>query len=697
MYDRIVLNINEGSNSLPSILNFNETTALTASNASTINNASIRTSNKETILNRMAGSIGDRYNEFSVDFVSSNILTKTIKYTKNVQDLYNLITNDDFISVSKTKLLNTFKIFEFDDYSYQAMSVGNYDFYPKLFVKIGDTEFKVAAIATAVIKSYTLKKAWLLFDADVFTVLHKTLPGANITYKILIDFTYKYFYDEITGKSFKYQNVSNGQNIQALFRNATNVSPYFDRYYSDTTTATRVVNSQSNYFKLALLDLFKDRENNTVISDILNNSLNIYKTVADSTSTAVTKKLTADQIQDEFYNNVYNLRLTYIEDSNELQKCLMSAAYEVYNFSRESEFSTYFGRRIITKKIYTGYSEVYPIPADMIHYLFSYDSAFTPTVANMHNALFAKKLYQWDYSFKNVYTFEYDNVNYVEVYMPFSEEYVKCDSTIINTAKNLSADNISTLNSNVHSLQLSNDYRSPFDPTLNGQVEYTYDAQTINSKYILPVYGVDSNIRSLMSANTDYISIVTDNQITGFTIDDVHLASVYNKYFDIKSVKENSVIAATNNVINSSDVINAFTNAGFRNNSKIPTLTKTMLCNIRKQHETLCYNILRLVSSSDLADLKSEQRNMKSLSIGADEYPLCILIYAGENSTLEDIEYNIYYKSGNQYAKFSVPQKPVADTGGVYVIPYDVSPSTTDIKIKTISVKNKLCNYKIIY
>lgn len=694
MYDRIVLNINEGSNSLPSILNFNETTALAASNASTINNASIKTSNKETILNRMAGGIGNRYNEFSVDFVSSNILTKTIKYTKNVQDLYNLITNDDFISVSKTKLLNTFKIFEFDDYSYQAMSIGNYDFYPKLFVKIGNDEFKVAAIATAVIKSYTLKKAWLLFDTDIFTLLRKTFPTGNITYKILIDFTYKYFYDEITGKSFKYQNVSNGQNIQALFRNATNVSPYFDRYYSDTTTATRVVNSQSNYFKLALLDLFKDRENNTVISDILNNSLNIYKTVADSTNTAVTKKLTTEQIQNEFYNNVCNLRLTYIEDSNELQNCLMSAAYEVYNFSKTSEFNTYFGKRIIGKKTYTGYSEVYPIPADMIHYLFTYTSAFNPTVANMHYALFAKKLYQWDYNFKNVYTFEYDNITYVEVYMPFSEEYVKCDSTIINTAKNLSANNISTLNNNVQSLQLSNDYRSPFDPTLNGQTKYT---QTINSKYILPVYGVDSNIRSLMSANTDYISIVTDNQITGFTIDDVHLASVYNKYFDIKSVKENGVIAATNNVINSSDVINEFTNAGFRNNSQISSLTKKMLCDIEKQHETLCYNILRLVSSSDLAALKSEPRNKPSISIGTNEYPLCILIYAGENSNLEDIEYSIYYKSGNQYAKLSVPQKPVKGTGGVYVIPYDVSPSTTDIKIKTISVKNKLCNYKIIY
>ena len=751
MYNRISLELthspnNEGSNSLPSILKFNEITAKKADDNSSIKKAKVSAANLNSLYTTMAGGIGDNYNEFSVDFVSSDKMNNVVKYTKYVQELYDLLTNDDNISISKKELQRLFYIYEFNDYSYQAMSVNNYDYYPKLFINVRDTtnnkltnKVKVISTAIVVIKSYTMKKAWLLLDRYVLSLFENYYsPYVNnkatsiFDFELLLDFNYKYFYDEISGNAFKYQSVSNGQNIQALFKNATNVSPYFDRYYSDDSSVTSAVSRQSNYFKLALLDLFKDRTNSLLAKNILNDmSLNIYKTVADSsTSLVTTKKLTPAEITAEISENIDNLRLTY--KSKITEDVLKSAAYEVYEYNDagidpENNKNVYFGVRVFGENTLSDVKayEIYPVPSDMLHYIFkcdknelnnnntlatnikAYYEAYTMNPANnsnlidlFHKILYCKELYQWNYNFKEVRPFfnECSNCNisakdiYFELYIPFMESYpeVTVDLTDISDI----SENISL----IASPELK-DTRNPFDPTLNGQKPLEYIAE--NNKYEMPIYGIDKNIRSLMKDNV-YLSIVTLDEFT-YTMDDIRTADVYDKYFNIRPAKATDVYCndESDNIVDSTSVINALSTAGFRNTSN--TGIDDFVKDVENIDNVLSHNLSKLIPEGIYDSFTkveySTNDNLFSASVTIGDVPLCLVLKI-EGLTFVEMKYR-YYKNGREYAYVSIPkvaQSIITEnnkTYGLFIIPCDLANNDLVLSSVTPVIKKEFYYYSL--
>ena len=696
MYNRISLELehspnNEGSNSLPSILKFNEITAKKADDNSSIKKAKVTAANLNSLYTTMAGGIGDNYNEFSVDFVSSDKMNNVVKYTKYVQELYDLLTNDDNISVSKTELQRLFYIYEFNDYSYQAMSVNNYDYYPKLFINVRNettkkliNKVKVISTAIVVIKSYTMKKAWLLLDRYVLSLFEN------------------YYSPYISNKSTSIFDF-------ALFKNGTNVSPYFDRYYSDDSSVTNAVSRQSNYFKLALLDLFKDRgdkSNSLIAKDILNNmSLNIYKTVADSSSSMVTtKKLTPAEITAEISENIDNLRLTY--KSKITEDILKSAAYEVYEYNDagidpENNKNVYFGVRVFGENTLSDVKayEIYPVPSDMLHYIFkcdknelnsnnalatnikAYYDAYTADPENnsdlidlFHKILYCKELYQWNYNFKEVRPFfnECSNCNistkdiYFELYIPFMESYPEVTVDLSN---------ISDISENI-SLIVSpelKDTRNPFDPTFNGQKPLEYISE--NNKYEMPIYGIDKNIRSLMKDNV-YLSIVTLDEFT-YTMDDIRTADVYDKYFNIRPAKATDVyFDESDNIIDSTSVINKLSAAGFRNttNTSIDDFVK----DVENIDNILSENLFKLIPEGIISNFIKVDYSTDDIKFSAaltkGDVPLCLILKI-EGLTFVEMKYRYTYSNGNQIAYVKIPkvaQSTITENNknyGLFIIP----------------------------
>ena len=760
MYNRISLELahspnNEGSKSLPSILKFNEITAKKADDNSSIKKAKVTAANLNSLYTTMAGGIGDNYNEFSVDFVSSDKMNNVVKYTKNVQDLYDLLTNDDNISVSKTELQKLFYVYEFNDYSYQAMSVNNYDYYPKLFINVRNettnkliNKVKVISTAIVVIKSYTMKKAWLLLDRYVLSLFENyytpyisNKSTSIFDFELLLDFNYKYFYDEISGNAFKYQSVSNGQNIQALFKNGTNVSPYFDRYYSDDSSVTNAVSRQSNYFKLALLDLFKDRgdkSNSLIAKDILNNmSLNIYKTVADSSSSMVTtKKLTPAEITAEISENIDNLRLTY--KSKITEDVLKSAAYEVYEYNDagidpENNKNVYFGVRVFGENTLSDVKayEIYPVPSDMLHYIFkcdknelnnnntlatnikSYYEAYTKNPANnsnlidlFHKILYCKELYQWNYDFKEVRPFfnECSNCNistkdiYFELYIPFMESYPEVTVDLSNISD--ISENISLITS-----PELKDTRNPFDPTFNGQKPLEYISE--NSKYEMPIYGIDKNIRSLMKDNV-YLSIVTLDEFT-YTMDDIRTADVYDKYFNIRPAKATDVYCddESDNIIDSTSVINKLSSAGFRNtaNTGIDDFVK----DVENIDNILSDNLFKLIPEGifdSFIKVNYDTDDIKfSAALTKGDVPLCLVLKI-EGLTFVEMKYRYTDNNGNLIAYVKIPkvaQSTITEktstgnnkTYGLFIIPCDLANNNFILSAVTPIIEKEFYYYSL--
>ena len=259
----------EGSSTLPSILKINKGSHYLVN---TINGDAVEQGKvyNASILN---GAIGDNYNEFTIDFFADSSETMT----DGIKRLYLSVINDIFITIKKDiELERYFKIFKIDDLSYQAMTMNNYDFFIKVFKIVKKTQFsnsenvgdvyeellastnnnyvavnyeKISTNSIAVIKSYTTKEAWVLVDKSV-------IDSANDEFKLVLDFTYKFFKDE-TSKKLRFPDINTYSNIQDLFNTTEVSSPYYDRYlFTRGSRNMAFLNKQSEYITRSVTEIF---------------------------------------------------------------------------------------------------------------------------------------------------------------------------------------------------------------------------------------------------------------------------------------------------------------------------------------------------------------------------------------------------------------------------------------------------------
>ncbi len=194
------------------------------------------------------GIIGDDALEFGIDF------DENIKFEADSADrmtaprvisLYNLINDDAYSVVSRNWLFANFWVYEVDDASCQAMSPLNYDFYPKVFVENGETTCKIINKQVCVLKSFTMKKAWVMIDKTCIGMQSNTIPSSIILdYGIILTDA-----EASDGTTLRFESIGRYDNLIGMLANPATYTPLFD-YATDSQATTKkyVINQQHGYF-----------------------------------------------------------------------------------------------------------------------------------------------------------------------------------------------------------------------------------------------------------------------------------------------------------------------------------------------------------------------------------------------------------------------------------------------------------------
>ena len=243
------------------------------------------------------------------------------------------------------------------------------------------------------------------------------------------------------------------------------------------------------------------------------------------------------------------------------------------------------------------------------------------------------------------------------------------------------------------------DTRNPFDPTFNGQKPLEYISE--NNKYEMPIYGIDKNIRSLMKNNV-YLSIVTLDEFT-YTMDDIRTADVYDKYFNIRPAKATDVyFDESDNIIDSTSVINKLSTAGFRNtaNTGIDDFVK----DVENIDNILSHNLSKLIpdgiyDSFIKVDYSTDDiRFSAAVTIG--DVPLCLVLKI-EGLTFVEMKYKYSYNGGRELAHVSIPkvaQTTITEnnkTYGIFIIPCDLANNDFVLYSVTPVIKKEFYYYSL--
>jgi len=644
MYERIkVEQISEGSSTLPSILQISQQTAYqvgvqSSSNKNNVSNAYIGANAFEN--NRFKySSLGQNTVEFSIDFQCPEE-----QYTDNVKKLHDLILANEYITINKSFITDNFKVIQINDYSYQAMTMNNYDYFFKLF---DSNKQKITSRAIVIIKSFTTKKAWVLID--------NTLNISSFTnYYYIIDFTYKFFKNESDSK-YRFQALNNYSNLQSLFNDTQNASPYFDKYYiQDYSKTYQVLNLQDTYLLQSLLDNYDTQDSN---KDLLATQFN-YKPI-ENIHYSILREPTKSYIEDSLANTLTKFDIIYTTDPTQYLK---SAAYEVYKYDIDSNV----GQRVINPTS-GGTYEVYPVMSDLIHYIFKIPnntSASDITVANIKQAMYKAGLYLYNYNFTNFNVFQ-DTNTYIDVYIQLPYGKVNLDTTT-----EFSADTTPVLT--IDFADLDNDYRSKYDPTSCGQLSYPIN---IDKDYYIAYNGADSYLKGLL---TDYVIRVYSTAIEKI---DISRANVYDTYFDILST--NPTTDNADNKINSTNLIAGFKTVGCRasDNADVITLNNHM-SNIVKKNNILCKNLSKLMLpiTTDYEDIPGVVQKITDRQVDMID---CFFVYFESTRSYVDIETK-YVISGVDKI---ITQRYMPYEAGKYIIP-------SEVNLKSISTDSDLIFYK---
>lgn len=685
MYNRQILNktiikTNEGSSSnetfgLPSVLKIisyipgiSQTSTVNTDLYDPIANKYVSASYTDSV-------IGSTAQEFAVDFyinssytdnTGNSSLNKALSNVNNyrIGQLYELLSNSSYISIPLSFFQNNFYIIPIDDYSYQAMTTKNYDYFVKIFYNntSDNTKYKICNLFVAVLKSYTFKKAWILIDkcAVLKNNVNTHIVPTNISdVTIFIDFIYKFFNDTSSSNDISrlhFKTYNNYSNLQDLFNDPINKSPYYDSYRISNNGKT-LLNQQHDYFDWQLNNY---QTNNMSFVNI---------PVAPNKTSLLLRDAT---------NNAINATLVKYRH-------ILYTANEINYLSRECyeyDSATYKCSRVLSNTWHNEentYLEIYPVSNELAHYIFKINMANDNISINdittdiIHRKLKEYHIYLYNYDFGNSFNIiKHNSDYYLELYIPipydgYSNRIIPADITVDSSGIILSTDLGFTFDDTKH----------PSDPTFLNETAYT-DGYS----YIVPYISADLYVSDILQAGMPRIKYAS-NQL----LSDIRAGNIVGVNFDIKADNDPDDIVTPTSLINQTD----YFNAGYRGtainiaNNSVAATAVSELSALETFNNTLCtnlYNFYNHCASSVLNSYSLSVANNATLTISTIGQQDFFFYYI--ESSAATLSATITDDAARESRIEKIYPTAVKNTNTyVYIFPW--SPQYSTISIKNIS------------
>jgi hypothetical protein len=370
----------------------------------------------ENIKFSIPGTIGDNDLEFHVEFDEN--LSKddaSGKYDDAVK-MKTGIEDDSYAVYTRGDLLKKFIIYEVDDASYQAMSVMNYDFFPKVFATVDGKTKKIVGKAVCVLKSYTLKKAWVMVVSTIPDNIGSKIDTIILDSGIILTASEKG--DE--GKSTRFDNaVGLHANLCGAFSDPETYSPMNDLIQDSAMSAwtkhssaatSYAIGKQAGYFR-------QMKQANTSSSNGKSQTYDV-RTMKDGANNG--QILALHTIKDN-KNHIY-------VSGSDIAKYAGKRCYDIYKIDSDDGYAE--SRLMIDADTTESASyEVYAFIATYARYVFKYDGGITAGIVRKwllgksgSNITGQRFMCNYDLQDSELFTFSDGSSNFAEVLIPIYED-----------------------------------------------------------------------------------------------------------------------------------------------------------------------------------------------------------------------------------------------------------------------------------
>ena len=674
MYERIVLKgteIKDGSENLPSSLIFSQQTQYNSNSSNSpvtrtysINSKMIKAKSTKALVNYSdSDQYGNLLNEknkqvfefvikFSDCYLNYDKSNLQIYFrSKALNNIYEACSNN-LVSMryNSSTLKKNFFFIEIPDYSFQSMTMKNYDMLPKVFI---DENRKIPDSCIALIKSYTFKKTWIMIDKKYCDVSDDNKINTK-DMKIIIDF--RYHSDLVKDNKLYYEHFNNYSNLQDLYNVRKNRSPYLDKYwinYHNTDTIDNslkyLVNTQDKRFTFD----FKQKESGRN---------------KDNPAYTVSKLLMRSNSNTSPSSDI----VLFSTESSRLDNYFKSLDYEVYEYDTNSDDS-YGYRKIPTNGMTLGdtdsnkFYEIFPVMRGLVHYIFKFDSEDTEklTLETLKSWMRAKKIYLNNYDIQNFNIFDYkiDEENTINAYVEiYSQIPVDGESNIKEPTEELSDTEIFS----IPSLELT-DEKYSYDPT--NIYGLSYKRLKEGPELLLPFYSSDKFISAnLQKGNARIIDFAGEKNTLMWRDKNVSLED-----YDFNILADT---VETSPQLSSETIKGYFSETGFREETETVSVSNDdgsykykIIKTIESQLSQLNENLYKLIAENETVTSKTS--DIIENNENNDNFLFIYFKNDSDHVTVNvTIKKNITNCSNEEYSNVVIPinLKPVSGTT-TYIIP----------------------------
>lgn len=628
--------------SMPSVIRFGGGSRKDRENVSA---TAYGTDSNGKIVYSIPGTIGDGDLEFHVEF-DENLTTDDddLERFANAAKLKADLEDDEYAVCPIGALLSGFVIYEVDDASYQAMSALNYDFFPKVFATVEGSANKIIGKAVCALKSYTLKKAWIMIDKKVRTsssvLIESIARDGGIETIILDSGIILTKAEKANGSTSRFQNaVGLHSNLCGALSDPATYSPMHDLIqdatvssYSSGAARSISVSKQAGYFR-------------QMTENTGGSAQHSYKVWTIDGGTNANAQLQLHTIGDHCKNHIY-------VSGNSISDYAGRRCYDIYKIVNNG----YFESRVLTSddQDTTLKYEVYAFIATYARYVFSYVTGGI-TADDIRKKLIDDNRFMRSYDLHDseLFLFGSGSTKYAEVLIPIYE-----DNSHRTDEK---PDNL-TDGIELNEIPFGNDQKYPVGISVGSKY-----ANPTGNKYILPYvyankYAADYYGKQVPSVHSDELNMFELRQF-----------SAADRIFDIidgddfiskDGASESAPQTSEAMRIDGDDIISQLQAAGYRD----PEANAPIFAIDTSARTQLYDNLAKMVfGDTDISKYDySETANSKNKDTDVHEYSIALAsIGSSENLTRTIFD-------GSHEIKETVEPYQNVDGRKYYILPLNV-------------------------
>ena len=633
--------------SMPSVIRFGGGSRKDRENVSA---TAYGTDSNGKIIYSIPGTIGDGDLEFHVEF-DENLTTDDddLERFANAAKLKADLEDDEYAVRPIGALLSGFVIYEVDDASYQAMSALNYDFFPKVFATVKGSPNKIIGKAVCALKSYTLKKAWIMIDKKVRTsssvLIESIARDGGIETIILDSGIILTKAEKANGSTSRFQNaIGLHSNLCGALSDPATYSPMHDLIqdatvssYSSGAARSISVSKQAGYFR-------------QMTENTGGSAQHSYNVWTIDGGTKANTRLQLHTIGEYKKNHIY-------VNGSSMSDYIGRRCYDIYKIVDNG----YFESRVLTSDDLdtTLTYEAYAFIATYARYVFSYDTDDI-TADDIRQKLIDGSRFacQYDLHDSELFLFGSGSTKYVEVLIPIYE-----DNSHRTDEK---PDNL-TDGIELNEIPFDNDQTYPFGISVGSAY-----AEPTGNEHILPYvyankYAADYYGKKVPSVHSDELNMF---ELRQFSAADRIFDIVDGDDFISKDGASESAPQTSEAMrIDGDDIISKLQAAGYRN----PEVNAPIFAIDTSARTQLYDNLAKMVfGDTDISKYDySETANSKNKDTDVHEYSIALVsIGSSENLTRTTRTISI---SNNSYEIKEIVE-PYQNVNGrkYYILPLNV-------------------------